>query len=387
LQVDSNHSNGRKPVLFALAGGSMRAPRHSFRLPVVLALACGSLVLAACGQNLPATTTYPAGDHAQRIYDLMVPVFWAALGVFVVVEGLLIYSVFRFRQRTENDPMPAQIHGNTRIEIMWTIAPALILLVIAVLTFRTQAENSVQPVDALKIQVVGHQWWWEFRYNDSQVVTANDVYIPTGRDVQFQMTSTDVIHDPWAPKLAGKTDAIPGHTTFVSFRTDNPGIYRGLCAEFCGTQHAVMRFRVVAVAPEVFDRWVQQHQQPVGPALAPTTTDVVRLGPGDPVRGEQAFLNVRNLCVTCHRIEGYKEAVGVTGPNLTYFGSRETIGAGALTNTPENLKAWIHNPGRIKQGNLMATVIKEGMISDQDIDDIVAFLESQTIPIEKPAEQ
>jgi cytochrome c oxidase subunit 2 len=309
------------------------------------------------------------------------------LGVFVVVEGLLVYSVYRFRQRSESDPMPAQIHGNTRIEIMWTIAPALILLVIAVLTFRTQAENSVQPVDAMKIQVVGHQWWWEFRYPDSNVVTANDVYIPTGRDVQFQMTSVDVIHDPWVPKLAGKTDAIPGHTTFVSFRTDKPGIYRGLCAEFCGAQHAVMRFRVVAVAPEVFQRWFQQHQQPVGPAFAPTGTDAVRLGPGDPARGEKAFLNVKNLCITCHRIEGYKEAVGVTGPNLTYFGNRETIGAGALPNTAQNLKLWIQNPGAVKAENLMAAVIKEGMISDQDIDDIVAFLESQTIPIEKPGEQ
>jgi cytochrome c oxidase subunit 2 len=366
----------------------MRAPRNPFRLRVALSLICASVVLAACGENLPATTTFPAGDHAQRIYDLMVPVFWAALGVFVVVEGLLVYSVFRFRQRSENDAMPAQIHGNTRIEIMWTIAPALILLVIAVLTFRTQAENSVQPADSLKIQVVGHQWWWEFRYGDAKVVTANDVYIPTGQHVQFQMTSVDVIHDPWTPKLAGKTDAIPGHTTLVSFRTDKPGVYRGLCAEFCGAQHAVMRFRVVALPPDQFQRWLQQHQQPVGPAIQPAAAaDPARLGPGDPQRGEKAFLNVKNLCVTCHRIEGYKEAVGVTGPNLTYFGNRTTIGAGALLNTPENLKTWIHNPGAVKSSNLMATVIKEGMISDQDIDDIVAFLESQTIPVEKPAEQ
>jgi len=354
---------------------------------VVLTLVCGALVLAACGENLPATTTYPAGTHAQRIYDLMVPVFWAALGVFVVVEGLLVYSVFRFRQRSESDPMPAQIHGNTRIEIMWTIAPALILLVIAVLTFRTQAENAVQPADAMKIQVVGHQWWWEFKYPDSKVVTANDVYIPTGQDIQFQMTSVDVIHDPWMPKLAGKTDAIPGHTTVLSFRTEKPGIYRGLCAEFCGTEHAIMRFRVIAVAPDVFQTWVQQHLQPVGPALKPGTTDATQLGPGDPMRGEKAFLNVKNLCITCHRIEGYKEAVGVVGPNLTYFGSRETIAAGALPNTVENLKRWIHNPGAVKPGNQMATVIKEGMISDQDIDDIVAFLRSQIISITKPEQQ
>jgi cytochrome c oxidase subunit 2 len=201
------------------------------------------------------------------------------------------------------------------------------------------------------------------------------------------MTSADVIHDPWMPKLAGKTDAIPGHTTMVSFRTEKPGIYRGLCAEFCGTEHAVMRFRVIAVAPDVFQSWVQQHQQPVGPALKPGTTDPAQLGPGDPARGEKAFLNVKNLCITCHRIEGYKEAVGVVGPNLTYFGSRETIAAGALPNTAENLKRWIHNPGAVKPDNQMATVIKEGMISDQDIDDIVAFLRSQTLSITKPEQQ
>lgn len=369
----------------------MRARRHSSRLPVVitLSLICAAVVLSACGENLPATTTYPAGDHAQRIYDLMVPIFWAALGVFVVVEGILLYSVLRFRQRSESDPIPAQIHGNTRIEILWTIAPALILLVIAVLTFRTQALNSVQPTDAMPIKVIGHQWWWEFQYADQKVITANDVYIPTGRNIQFQMTSVDVIHDPWMPKLAGKTDAIPGarNINYVSFKTDQPGIYRGLCAEFCGEEHAVMRFRVVAVPPEVFDAWVKQHQQPVGPAIAPPSVGADRLGPGDPARGEKAFLNVKNLCITCHAIGGYKEAVGVTGPNLTYFGSRETIGAGALTNTPENLKRWIHNPGEVKPGNLMSKVITEGKISPQEVDDIVAFLESQTIPIEKPAER
>lgn len=369
----------------------MRARRHSLRLPVVvtLSLACAALILSACGENLPATTTYPAGDHAQRIYDLMIPVFWAALGVFVVVEGILLYSVLRFRQRSENEAIPAQIHGNTRIEILWTIAPALILLVIAVLTFRTQAQNSVQPPDAMKITVIGHQWWWEFRYEDKQIITANDVYIPTGQPVQFKMTSVDVIHDPWMPKLAGKTDAIPGaaNINYVSFKTDQPGIYRGLCAEFCGEEHAVMRFRVVAVPPDVFNAWVTQHQKPVGPAFTATSADAARLGAGDPARGEKAFLNIKNLCITCHAISGYKEAVGVTGPNLTYFGNRETIAAGALSNTPENLAKWIQNPGAVKPGNIMSSVIKPGMISEQDIADIVAFLESQTIAIEKPAER
>lgn len=368
----------------------MRARRHPSKLPLVVPLSLVAMaLLSACGQNLPATTTHPVGDYAQRVYELMVPVFWAALGVFVVVEGILLYAVLRFRQRSESDAIPAQIHGNTRIEILWTIAPALILLVIAVLTFRTQAINATQPVDAMQIKVVGHQWWWEFQYEDKKIVTANDVYIPTGRPVQFKMTSVDVIHNPWMPKLAGKTDAIPGaqNINYLSFQTDQPGIYRGLCAEFCGEEHAVMRFRVIAVPPEVFDTWAQQHQQPVGPAFQPAGADPARLGAGDPVRGEKAFLSVKNLCITCHAISGYKEAVGVTGPNLTYFGSRETIGAGAMPNTPENLSQWLHNPGAVKPGNIMSTVIKPGVVSDQDIADIVAFLESQTVSIEKPAER
>jgi cytochrome c oxidase subunit 2 len=361
----------------------MRARRHSLRLPVVIPLVCIALILAACGENLPATTLYPEGDHAQRIYDLLVPIFWAALGVFVVVEGLLVYAVFRFRQRA-GDAIPSQIHGNTRIEIAWTIAPALILLVIAVLTFRTQAENSAQPTNALPIQVIGHQWWWEFQYPNEKVVTANDVYIPVGQPVQFQMTGADVIHDPWIPKLAGKTDAIPGHINYISFTASHEGVYRGLCAEFCGEQHAVMRFRVVAVQPDVFQRWVQQHQAPPG---APAGGgDAARLGPGDPARGQQAFLKPTNLCITCHTIAG-TQAVAQVGPNLTYLGDRLTIGAGALPNTPENLAKWIHNPGAVKSGNKMSAVIKEGTVSDQDIADIVAYLESMTTSIPKPEER
>jgi cytochrome c oxidase subunit II len=363
----------------------MRAHRHVLRLPVLIPLICGALVLSACGEVLPATTLYPEGDHARRIYDLLVPVFWAAVAVFVVVEGLLVYAVVRFRRRAGDEAIPAQVHGNTRIEIAWTIAPALILLVIAVLTFRTQAQNSAQPPDALPIKVIGHQWWWEFQYPNQNFVTANDVYVPVGQPVQFQMTGADVIHDPWVPRLSGKTDAIPGHTNYVAFTAEREGIYRGLCAEFCGEQHAIMRFRVIAVQPAVFQQWVQQHQTPPGP---PSGGDPARLGPGDPARGQQAFLKPTNLCITCHSVAGQQAAVGITGPNLTYFGNRETIAAGALENTPENLTRWLHDPDSIKHGTLMGKTIGQGpgkvALSDQDITDIVAYLESQTIPIAKP---
>ena len=331
------------------------------------------LILAACGENLPATTTYPEGTHARRIYELLVPIFWVALAVFVVVEGLLIYSVVRFRQRPDSG-IPTQIHGNTTIEIAWTIAPALILLVIAVLTFRTQAIQSVQPADALKIQVIGHQWWWEFKYGDPAAptaVTASDMYIPVGRDITLEMTGKDVIHSFWMPKLAGKTDTIPGHINRLSFQAEQPGIYRGLCAEFCGEQHAVMRFRVVAVPQDVFDRWLAQHQ-----ATPP---------PPPPENVRQIF--IQKGCIGCHAVSGFKEAIGLVGPNLTYFGSRETIAGGALTNTPDNLKLWLRNPGAVKSGNLMAAAIKEGTLSEQEIDTLVGYLEGMQIPITKPEQR
>lgn len=340
-------------------------------------LICVAVLLSACGAELPATTLDPKGTHAQRIYDLLIPIFWTALGVFVVVEGLLIYSVLRFRQKP-GAAIPAQIHGNTRIEILWTLAPALILLVIAVLTFRTQALQSVRPADALHIKVIGHQWWWEFQYpglgpNGSPLVTANDLYIPVGRDVTLELTGADVIHSFWVPRLAGKTDAIPSKTNFLSFKAEQEGIYRGLCAEFCGEEHALMRFRVIAVAPETFQRWAQQLATP-----PPPPTDEAA------ARGQQIFLSSQKACIGCHAIAG-TTAAGVLGPNLTYFGSRETIAAGTLVNTPENLKRWLHNPAAVKPGNLMSTVIKEGTLSEQEINDLVAYLESMRIDIPKPA--
>jgi cytochrome c oxidase subunit II len=358
--------------------------RRKFLVHVV-SLICVALALAACGENLPATTLDPRGNHAQRIYELLVPLLWAALAVFVVVEGLLVYAVVRFRRRPDSG-IPAQIHGNTRLEIMWTIGPALIVLVIAVLTIRTQAEQAVQPSNALQIRVIGHQWWWEFHYpglgpDGQPLVTANDLYIPVGRDVTLLLEGQDVIHSFWVPKLAGKTDALPreigavpgeGKTNRLSFRAEEEGIFRGLCAEFCGEQHAVMRFRTVAVAPDVFDNWVEQQR------TAPPEPQ------GDILRGQQAFLAPENGCIGCHAIAG-TTAQGILGPNLTYFGSRETIAAGALPNTPENLRRWLFDPNEVKPGNLMSTQITRGKLSDQTINDLVAYLQSMKLDIPKPA--
>jgi cytochrome c oxidase subunit II len=348
------------------------------KLLLLVSLILVAVILSACGQNLPATTTHPEGTNARRVYELLVPIFWTALGVFIVVEGMLIYSVVRFRQRPDSG-IPTQIHGNTRIEIAWTVTPALILLVIAVLTFRTQALQSVQPTNALHIKVIGHQWWWEFQYPDQKIVTANDLYVPVGQDVTIELTGADVIHSFWMPKLAGKTDAIPGKMNFFSFKAEQSGIYRGLCAEFCGEQHAVMRFRVVALPQDEFQSWATQQ------AAAP---------PPPPENVRQIFL--QKACIGCHSINGFREAVGITGPNLAYFGNRETIAGGALPNTPENLALWLHDPDAIKSGNIMGQVIGQGVnrlgqpktpLSAQDISALVSYLEGMKLQITKPEQR
>jgi cytochrome c oxidase subunit 2 len=240
-------------------------PRTLLRAAILIALL---VVLTACSAG-PGDTYDPYGDNARRIYELLIPIWWMALGVFVVVEGLLIYAIWRFRRRPGSTAMPAQVHGNTQVEILWTIAPAIIVLVIAVLTFRTQAANAVMPEDALRIKAIGHQWWFEFQYPDlgaegKPLVTASDMYIPVGRPVTVVLESQDVIHNFWVPKLAGKsTYMIPGSDEF-------PDVYRRptwylcalVCAEFCGEAHALMRFRVIAVDESEFERWIDQKKSP-----------------------------------------------------------------------------------------------------------------------------
>jgi len=364
------------------------------------------MFLAACAADRPMTTLDTQGTHAQNILDLLVPIFWAAIAVFVVVEGILLYTVWRFRSRP-GDGIPTQIHGNTTIEILWTIVPALIVLVIAVLTFRTQAINSRLDPSALQIRAVGQQWWFAFEYPEQGVVTANEMYVPVGRDVTVTLDGKDVIHNFWVPKLAGKTYMIPGNTNYLSFRANSEGIYRAQCAEFCGEAHALMKFRVIAVAPEVFDQWVAGQlatpSAPTNAAFTPTGNaqepELERWTPyfpenipadvsgGNPENGLAVFNGNKALCYTCHVIGGNEKSVGPgkIGPVLTYFGSRTTLAAGIMPNTPRNLYAWLHDPGLIKPGNKMAAVIRPGVLTDQEIRDLIAYLDSQKIDVPLPA--
>ena len=394
----------------------------SFGMMVMLAL-----TLAACEQAHPNTTFTPHSDYGRAIDFLWDRLLLLGTIVFILVEGGILYIVFRYRKR-EGDQRPPQTHGNVVIEIIWTLIPAFILLFIAVPTVRTIFKTQAQAVPgALQIEVIGHQWWWEFRYPEYGIITANEIYIPTGRTVNFKLTSNDVIHSFWAPQLGGKRDAVTNRTNYIWLTPDStlqPSEWNGFCAEYCGTSHARMRFRVFTVKPDQFASWVANQQKPAAigavPVAPPAASVFAPIGgvsssagyifptndtafeyakPHTPVpagmtftrgltgnahRGQQVFSS--SACIGCHAIAGNPAAVGNIGPNLTHFGSRATIGAGSYPNTPAYLALWIKNAREMKPGILMPTLGKDqfdpivkqrvtaGGLDDQQIADIVAYL-------------
>jgi cytochrome c oxidase subunit 2 len=382
------------------------AARRLSRL--VPALCLLGLVLVGCSpEHYPQTTLLPRGDFARIADDLLdTTVKWALL-VFVLVEGVLVYAIFRFRGKP-GDPEPHQTHGNTTVEIIWTVIPALILAAIAVPTVRAIFEtNAIPGKDALTIEVVGHQWWWEFRYPEYNLTTANELHVPVGRTVSLRMGSSDVIHSFWVPQFAGKRDVFANRETRLWFKAEAEGEYPGQCAEFCGMQHARMAYRIRAQSPEEFRAWVA-HMQTLGPPPPPGTkprapgakpsapssakpavpapssnassnSRVQTVTQGATVQqqaasspqyadGEKLFLT--KGCVGCHSLQAVNAPKGMVGPNLANVGARSYIGAGTLKNTDENLARWIRNPQAIKKGILMPNL----GVSETEAQALVAFL-------------
>lgn len=342
--------------------------RHSVRVrpivAVIFTVALG-LALAGCGGPFPQSTLHPESGAAGLIDHLFTDIFWWAAFVFVVVEGLLIFTVFRFRAR-EGQPEPKPVHGHTAIEIAWTLAPAIILVFIAVPTIRTIFKLDGQaPPGALKVEVTGHQWWWEFHYPSLGIETANEMHLPVGKPVQLSVTSADVIHSFWAPRLSGKRDAIPHHTNYLAFTPDSVGEYMGQCAEFCGASHANMRLRVFVDDSATFAKWVADQRAPPKPV---DSTDALILA------GYQAFTKIRqpvnHSCITCHTIQGVSG--GLIGPNLTHMGSRTTIAGATIPNTNAGLARWLHDPPAAKPGSIMPNI---GLTNDE-IAALVAYLHS-----------
>ena len=348
------------------------AARRRAGAPLLCALA---LALAGCSpERYPQTALLPLSDFARIGDHVQDQTFYWALGVFILVEGALLYSIFRFRGRPE-DPEPSQIHGNTTIEIIWTLIPALILAAIAVPTVKGIFETNTTPSGAMAIEVIGHQWWWEFRYPDANVTTANEMYIPAGRTIELKINSADVVHSFWPPRFAGKRDVFPGRETRLWWKADSTGLYPGQCAEFCGIQHARMAFHVRSVSPQDFDAWIA-HMKTKGPpkpaaAAPPGAGDSLRTASaGAKVQGAQDSAAIQGPaqgaeyaageklfmtkgCMGCHSLQAVGAPKGLIGPNLANVGARSHLAAGWLPNTDQNLERWIREPQSVKKGVLM----------------------------------
>jgi cytochrome c oxidase subunit II len=299
----------------------------------------------------------PAGAPADAILTLATLVLALAASIFVVVGGLLVYCIVRYRHRAGDDERePPQVYGSNQVELAWTVVPILIVLVLITTATRTtyEIQAAVPPSDALRVRVIGHQWWWEFQYPDLDVTTANELHIPVRTATYLTLESADVVHSFWVPRLAGKTDVIPNRRNTMWLAPWDPGVYVGQCAEFCGTQHAHMLLRVAVQTPEEFAGWVAAQRRPAADAPAVAA-------------GRQVF--EQTACVNCHTVRG-TGAAGRFGPDLTHLMSRATLGAGVAPLDPATLRAWIVDPDHLKPGVLMPAM----QLGDPQVDQLVSYL-------------
>jgi cytochrome c oxidase subunit II len=312
----------------------------------------------------PTNIFAPASTPAQSILELSLFVLAVTGAIFVVVFTLLAYSVLKYRRKSNDDGRePAQIYGSNQVELAWTVIPVLIVVVLFLATARviTAIQNAPQPANAVEVTVIGHQFWWEYRYPNLHVVTANELHVPLSDPAHptptfLKLLSADTDHSFWVPRLAGKTDLIPNHPNSTWIDPHEPGLFLGQCAQYCGTQHALMLLRVYVQPREEFDRWIREQSQSAHP--------------DDSVRdGQQIF--ERAACANCHTIAG-TVAKGTFGPDLTHLMSRETIASGAVPNTPDNLRRWIRDPNLIKPGCLMPAL----QFNDQELAKVAAYMES-----------
>ncbi len=306
----------------------------------------------------------PETTPARSIFDLSMFVLAITGIIFVVVGSLLVYSIVKFRGRAADDGRePAQVYGSTQIELAWTVIPILIVVVLFIATAQVihAVQDAPKPPSAVEVTVIGHQFWWEYRYPGLGIVTANELHIPVSdparpRPTFLKLLSADTDHSFWIPQLGGKTDLIPNHPNSMWMDPRRPGVFLGQCAQYCGTQHAKMLLRVSVDSPEDFDAWVRAQQQPA------TQDEQV-------TAGRRIFETT--ACINCHAISG-TAANGRFGPDLTHLMSRDTIASGAAENTTENLRLWIQEPDAIKPGSLMPAM----RLNDADLDALVRYMES-----------
>lgn len=328
-------------------------------------LMCTAVVFADTAPPLSPTNIFaPASTPARSIFGLSMFVLAVTGAIFLIVFALLVYAVVKFRKRRNDDGRePAQVYGSNQVELAWTIIPILIVVALFMATARVIAfvQTTPPPTGAISVTAIGHQFWWEYRYPDLGVVTANELHVPVSDPAHptptfIKLLSADTDHSFWVPRLAGKTDLIPNHPNSMWIDPQETGLYLGQCAQYCGTQHAKMLLRVYVQSKDEFDRWIRQQRQP---AITNETVSV----------GQRIFETT--ACINCHTVSG-TAANGRFGPDLTHLMSRDTIAAGAAPNTPENLRLWILNPNAIKPGSLMPAM----ELNDQELDALAAYLET-----------
>jgi cytochrome c oxidase subunit II len=344
------------PVLQAsMASGEMWLQR----------LKISSLHWLAAQPGSPSTSIFsPAATPARSIFGVSVFSLVITAVIFVVVAGLLLYTLIRFRRRREETQRePAQIYGSNQIELSWTVIPILIVVVLFLATARVifVNESIPKPANALDVTVIGHQFWWEYRYPKLGIVTANELHVPVSdpqhpTPTYLTMSSADTDHSFWVPNLAGKMDLIPNKVNIMWFDPEAAGLYLGQCAQYCGTQHAKMLIRVYVDTPAAFASWVASQQR-----TAVESADVAA--------GRAVFES--NACVNCHTIAGTR-AHGTFGPDLTHLESRVTLASGAVPNSAANLRAFVNDPAHFKPGALMPAM----HLDDHDLDAVVKYLTS-----------
>ena len=336
-------------------------------------LAVLTLVITSCAGDVeqPLNSWDAQGPIAEKLNALFWPVFWIAVVVFVLVQGALIVAVFLYRDRDGKERLePKQHKGNTKLEFVWTLIPTLILAGIAVPTVAGVFELADCPDDAKEIQIIGHQWWFEYHYPDTGITTANVMVIPEDTAICAKMTSDDVLHNYWIPKLAGKRYLVPGQETELNLYADEPGEYWGHCAEFCGLSHSKMRARVIAMTASDYDAWVANELEP---ALMPAEDSLA-------ADGLEIFQN--GACIGCHVLDGVNnpdpETLTVTAPNLTHFAARGVFAGAVLPagldptqeDWKEGLRTWLADPPTEKPGSFMPDL----GLTAAEIDALVAYL-------------
>lgn len=340
---------------------------------LLLAVAC---LATGCGNSDYQSTFDVNGPVADEQRSVTLITLGVSAVIFIIVGSTMIYAVFRFRHRGEippDTPLPPQTHGNTMVEILLTVASVGLLVVIASFAIPSTFHLGKMPPteDSLVVTVRGYQWWWSFTYEnvDKKIVTANELRIPLRTPVVLRLESADVIHSFWVPKLAGKVDVIPNQHNVMWLQAQEQGVYRGQCAEFCGTSHANMRFRVITMYPDEFKRWVlEQDNAAVPPPKGSAAEQGMQIFMKGPRQGQ--------ACATCHTIKG-TNALGLVGPNLTHFASRTTLAAGILDNNDREVRRWLHDTETVKPGNKMSTTaIPPLHLTNDEIDSLAAYLES-----------